>query len=581
MIKKIKHAFNNLSLNKKIFILLVFGAVLPLGLAFALSLSELSHATQERQIYAMNQGYNQVYQSLDERLSRVHNISTLVAVNDTVNLTLKLKQNDMDLVDQLALFEKISSYTFSIELSFEANNIVFFINDKFKIVNSQNRRYRKINTVVGSNWYYMLYRNKGKPTWVPIEEKGEYQGEQYIALVRNLWNEDNYLDPLGVLAIFVDKTSVENIFIDSNKAQHLYIETSEGELLAANNKEESLVRIPVHMRSNQDSGISIIDIEGESYYARSSLIQDTNVYLVSLLPTDAINKVVDDAVIRMIIIYSFVCMVLLIIVYPITRSITYRIALLRKQMGKVEQGTLSKLVMTDEYTDEIGHLIVHYNKMVGKVDKLLGEQYTLGQEKTVAELKALQSQINPHFLYNTLDMINWMAQKGETDNISSVIQAMSMFYRLTLSKGKDIITIRDELKLCQAYMEIQKRRYRGKIRYEEEVQEEIFDCLIPKITLQPFLENAILHGINEKEDARGVIILNGWMEEGRIIISVTDDGIGMRQAEKEQSTNSNHYGMGNIEQRLSMFYKEAIPIVIESSLGIGTCIIINIPIVRT
>lgn len=578
MIKHIKRTFQNLSLNKKILILILAGVVLPFGMAFALSIKELRTATQERQIYAMNQGYNQVYQSLSDRLNRVHNISTLLAVNDTVNLTLKLKEEDMDLMDQLALFEKISSYTYAMELSFESNNIVFYINDKFKVANSQNGRYRKLNYAKESDWYSSLLKNKGKPTWVPFKDESGIDKGNYIALTRHLWNEDNYEESLGVLAVLVEKNAIREVFIDSNKEQFIYMETGDGKLLASNAAEKNLVRIPTEFRSGNDNGLKILTLNGSNYYTRSSIIENTNVYLVSLVSVHAINEIVDNTVHRMMMLYSLVCGALLFIVYPITRTITYRITLLRKQMQKVQEGELSKLVISDDYQDEIGQLIVHYNQMVGKVDELLGEQYDLGQKKTEAELKALQSQINPHFLYNTLDMINWMAQKGETDNIRSVIQAMSLFYRQTLSKGKDIVLIRDEIKMCQAYMEIQKRRYKGKIRFEEEVQEEILDCLIPKITLQPFLENAIIHGINEKEDSRGVVILNGWMEDGMITLSVTDDGKGMRIEEKDSAVSGSHYGLENIEKRLSMFYKQHIPIIVESSLGIGTCIIISIPV---
>ncbi len=580
MIKHIKTGFQNLSLNMKILILIIAGVILPLGMAFGLSVREIRGATQERQTYAMNQGYNQMYQSLEDRLSRVHNISTLVAVNDTVNLTLKLKEGDMDLMDQLALFEKISSYTYAMELSFESNNIVFYIDDRFKVANSQNGRYRKLGLAEEASWYPSLQKNRGKPTWVPFEDKSGIDKGSYIALVRNLWNEDNYNDSLGVLAVLVDKGSVQKVFIDSNKEQFLYLETGDGELLAANTKAKELIRIPLSLRSSNDEGLKTIALNGKKYYARSSVIENTNVYLVSLVSVTAISQIVDTTVHRMMTLYALVCGALLFIVYPITRTITYRIALLRKQMLTVQEGTLSRLIIQEDYEDEIGQLIVHYNQMVGKVEELLGEQYKLGQKKNEAELKALQSQINPHFLYNTLDMINWMAQKGETDNIRSVIQAMSLFYRQTLSKGKDIITIRDEIKMCQAYMEIQKRRFRGKIRYEEEIQEEILDCLIPKITLQPFLENAVIHGINEKEDSRGVILLNGWMEDDMITLSVTDDGRGMRLEEKEQSNSGSHYGLENIERRLEMFYKQPIPIAIESSLGIGTCIMITIPIIK-
>ena len=139
------------------------------------------------------------------------------------------------------------------------------------------------------------------------------------------------------------------------------------------------------------------------------------------------------------------------------------------------------------------------------------------------------------------------------------------------------VSIRDEVEMCEAYMEIQKRRYKGRICYEVEVDEDILECLIPKITLQPFLENAIIHGINEKAEGRGTVILNGWMEDGRITLSVTDDGEGMREEDKKKSGQGSHYGLTNIEHRLGLFFGESIPVQIESSPGIGTCVIINIP----
>ena len=141
-----------------------------------------------------------------------------------------------------------------------------------------------------------------------------------------------------------------------------------------------------------------------------------------------------------------------------------------------------------------------------------------------------------------------------------------------------MVTIGDEIRMCEAYMEIQKRRYRGRILYETEIEEDIKDYLIPKITVQPFLENAIIHGINEKEDPRGVVILSGWREEERIILAITDDGKGIAPRDRRQTESGSHYGMKNIEKRLELFYGEKIPIQIESSPGIGTCIIINIPI---
>ena len=302
------------------------------------------------------------------------------------------------------------------------------------------------------------------------------------------------------------------------------------------------------------------------------MMETTNVYLVSLVSESMMKQEAAAVGLRLQIIYLVISLVSLLAVIPLTRSITRRIQMLKEQMVRTQTGVISKLEVQDAGHDEIGQLIGQYNDMVDKMGDLLQEQYALGQVKTEAELKALQSQINPHFLYNTLDMINWMAQKDETDNIRNVVQAMSQFYRLTLSRGRDIVTVGDEIRMCDAYMEIQKRRYRGRILYEV-----INHYLIPKITLQPFLENAIVHGINEKEDARGIVMLNGWVEDGRITLSVTDDGTGMREEDKAKPHTGSHYGMDNIAQRLELFFGEKIPIQVESSPGVGTCIVINIP----
>lgn len=577
LIQTVKQWFSNLSLNRKIILLVCLVGFLPLGLVLTLSLTELKNQSEERQLYALNQGYSQTRQTVEDKLSRVHNISTLLAVSDMVNLNLKMSAEGGSQADQLVNFENISSYAYSMEMTFESNNIIFYIDDNFPVVNKQSGRYRSLETARQTDWYTSLEENNGRPTWVGFSEDGYDQSRSYVAVARKLWNPDNYNEAIGVLAVSIDRQILEEMLLSSVENQILYLETAGGEILASNLPLQELARLPVEQRMTGDREFYLRYLDGEAYMARSCLLDKSNLYLVSLVPVSVMEREVDAVNGRMRMIYVMICVFIVLCFIPLTRSVTSRIQLLKEQLIRGQDGVIRKIDMDHEYRDEIGQLIVHYNEMVDKVEELMQEQYTLGQEKTGAELKALQSQINPHFLYNTLDMINWMAQKNETQNIRSVVQAMSRFYRLTLSRGHDIVTIADEVKMCDAFMEIQKRRYKGRILYEVEVDEEIMDYLIPKITLQPFLENAIIHGINEKEDARGVVMLNGWLEDGRITLSVTDDGTGMTDQDKKVSSSGSHYGLENIAKRLKLFYGEEIPIQIESSLGVGTCIIINIP----
>ncbi|MGN6711222.1 cache domain-containing sensor histidine kinase [Anaerocolumna jejuensis] len=567
--------FQNISLTKKLLVLIFAVGILPLVTTFWLSLKELRSNSMERQIYAINQGYEQVYLSLQDRMNRVHNLSTLLSVNDTIKKTFKLTAKDMDLIGQLAYFENISSYSYSLELTFNLDNILYFINDDFAVAKNESNRYKPISTAKKALWYRQLLEDNGRPTWVSFTDSQTADGK-YVAVTRSIWDQNDYSKPVGIIAILLSKKELRTMLINSEKNQYFFLVKSDGTLLVSNLEQEDKQPIPQERDENNEK-FRKISLDGEKYYIRSSLIEGTDVYLISTIPADIVSRALNNMTYQMGMMYALVSCLLIILIYPLTKSITYRIKLLNHQIGQVNTGEMKELAI-EPHTDEIGRLIISYNYMVQKMDKLMAQQFILGQEKTGAELKALQSQINPHFLYNTLDMINWMAQKNESDNIREVIQAMSRFYRLSLSKGKDIITIREEIKMCEAYMEIQKRRFKGRIRFEEEVQDEILDYLIPKITLQPFIENAIVHGICEKEDGRGVVLLTGWAEEGRICLSVTDDGQGMSKEDKGNSKGS-QYGMENIEKRLSLFYGEKILIEVESSLGIGTCITIQIPLV--
>ncbi len=381
-----------------------------------------------------------------------------------------------------------------------------------------------------------------------------------MAITRKLWDQDDFSKDVGVLAVLMERKALEEMLIGSAQEQIIYLETLQGQILAANVPEKELME-PLYEdweKGTGDRNFKEISFHNVNYLVRSQLLDKTNTYLVSMVPQQVMEEQVRKMNMGMGFLYVLVCIAVWVAFVPIIRSVTGRMRLLQNQMMQIQDGIIKKLDMDESqsHADEIG------------------------QEKAGAELKALQSQINPHFLYNTLDMINWMAQKNEIDNIHNIVQAMSRFYKLTLSKGRDVVSIADEVKLCEAHMEIQKRRYRGRICYEAEVEEGIMNCLIPKITLQPFLENAVIHGINEKEDARGEVLLNGWMEDERITLSVTDDGVGMQEKGKETDKGGSHYGMVNIAERLKLFFGEEIPVQVESSPGVGTCVIINIPVRR-
>ncbi len=576
MLKKIVDWIHNLSLYRKIMLLVFLVVVIPMGGVFMISLSEVQKASEKREMYVINQSFGQVSQAVENSLEELHNISDFLAANDVINRNLNLFVESQNMAVQLAYFENISTYTNGLEMIFGTDNIIFYIDKEFS-VNYQNERYRTLESAQKETWYGSLKNNNGQPTWVNYTEEGS--GKEYVAVTRKIWNQDNYDESIAILNVLIEKKYLKEMLVGSATNQVIYLETAEGELLASNVEESDILRLPLGNRAVGKGHFERVFFSGEEYFVCSTMLDNLDIYLVSLIPVVSFEKEINAVNVRLNSFYLAVSVLILLIFFFIVRSSAKRVMRLKQQMIQMQSGVMKKVELEKEYKDEIGQLMTHYNEMVDKMEVLMEEQYELGQEKIEAELKALQSQINPHFLYNTLDMINWMAQKNETDNIKNVVCAMSRFYRLTLSKGHDIVTIGDEIQMCEAYMEIQRRRYKGKILYEVEIDDDVRNCLIPKITLQPFLENAIIHGINEKEDGRGIVMLNGWIEDDRVTLSVTDDGNGMNQDDKTKASGS-QYGMKNIAKRLKLYYGEDIPIQVESSQGIGTCVIINVPIRR-
>jgi two-component system sensor histidine kinase YesM len=220
------------------------------------------------------------------------------------------------------------------------------------------------------------------------------------------------------------------------------------------------------------------------------------------------------------------------------------------------------------------------------ITKPIEEQVTREQKQLrKAEFELLQAQINPHFLYNTLDTIVWSAAAGNQKQVVKMVGSLSDFFRSSLNKGKEIVTIRDELQHVRSYLEIQQIRYQDILSYEIDVPEELFDYQIPKITIQPIVENALYHGIKNKRGG-GTIVVSGKDEGETMLIQVKDDGKGMKPErlkeitkglEGEKLENSAIYGLYNVNERIRLSFGEEYGISVESEYEVGSCVSIRLP----
>lgn len=244
----------------------------------------------------------------------------------------------------------------------------------------------------------------------------------------------------------------------------------------------------------------------------------------------------------------------------------------------------------EEKIDEIAVLNASFNRMVEEIGKLVEDIRVEELNLRAAELRLLQEQINPHFLYNTLDNIIWLAESKETEQVVSMVSALSDFFRTTLSKGKDFISVKDEEAHIKSYLQIQQFRYRDILDYEINMNEEVYDCEILKLTLQPLVENALYHGIKGKRGL-GHIQVKGYIQNGLLEFQVRDDGIGMKEerlnevrriitGEVENTKEKGGFGLFNVNERIRLNYGREYGLRIESAYGKGTCIWVTVPAVK-
>ena len=273
--------------------------------------------------------------------------------------------------------------------------------------------------------------------------------------------------------------------------------------------------------------------------------------------------------------------------WSLSRSIYTPIKKLHDVTTTITKNDLQAL-MTSDNVDEITELGMSFNIMIGKIKELLDSKIKEQENLKKAELRALQAQINPHFLYNTLDTIIWMAESKRTDQVVRIVTALSSFFRISLSKGMDWITIGEEIERIKSYLTIQKMRYHDILDFKIEVDQDVAENTILKLILQPLVENALYHGIKNKRQGGTISVRARRKGENEVLLEVEDDGIGFTpeklarlRAELDDDAGDikmeSGYGIGNVNNRIQLYYGKQYGLSIQSEYSTGTCVTLVIP----
>ena len=581
-------------------------SMVPLLITGVFSYDKSSGAIRDKISKYSIQVVDQVSKNIYRELARLEYDSVDIAFSDDVQGMLndykyygEWQKYNTELQLQNLLVKKFS-------FLHDVSDVLLYTSNADKIVAYGDNTMYKLDLVpqFRDELFKTAFERNGAPVWTVIslsDEKHliklapEEGGRDGILLFRSI-NDMNDGKFIGYIGIRTNERFISGIYrdIDIGSGSDIFIINSEGVIISSRNPQ-----IPValkykdgnfieELKKSRDKGDRTLKFgggNGASLVAYSP-IEDTDWYVASVIPFSYLNsepeKIGSYAFVLGIV--SFIISVLLSLF--ISKSISIPLKKLIFSMNEAEKGNLSSGT-DDRSRDEIGEVTGHFNNMLQEIETLLQNVKSEEKQKRFAELKALQAQINPHFLSNTLNTVKWLASMRQAHNIEDLISALIELLHGSMGKGDELITVRDEIRYLQNYILIQEYKYCDKFKVHFNIQENTLDCKILKFLLQPLVENSIIHGV-EPLEGQGLITVKAYLYDKKLVMSVTDNGVGIGDDERkgllnrERPSKSNFSGIGllNVEERIKLYFGEQYGIHIESMPYMFTTMDVVLPEIR-
>ncbi|MBW6408819.1 cache domain-containing sensor histidine kinase [Clostridium weizhouense] len=352
---------------------------------------------------------------------------------------------------------------------------------------------------------------------------------------------DSYFDEIFEFTSFIKESNVmvfdDNGFIITDK----------------NNKNSTGFKLNSEylLQMNDKSGVIDISMDGKNYLGYYTSANKKKIRVMELIPKKYFLEEFLNNIKLIIILTMFVIIIAIYFAIFMSKKISKPILEIKSLMKEVEKGNL-EVSIKNHTNDEIGELSRGFNHMVKKLDRLILEDYKKELLVQQAEFNALKSQVNPHFLYNSLGVISWMARLGEDDSVIKATDELAKFFRYNVNSNEDTVKVKRELEQINSYLTIQNYRYKDRFESIINIEEDILDCMILKLMLQPLVENAIVHGLEEKL-GNGTIIINGFKSNDNLCFQIKDNGVGIENSK----TKGEGIGLKNLDKRIKLFYGES------------------------
>ncbi len=589
--RRLWETFQNIKFRNKMAVSYISMALIPLILFAAISGGIFIAQARKTTIAHTAQITGQVSDAIDVYISSIDKMANYLA--RTMDRTGMLQENEPLAVWQNG--KKLVQYTLKdIAASHPeiAGILIAMSDDKF-VATGMSRISR--DKFTGESWYQSAEAQPDKIVLVSsavgrnIVTNGDYSIDDVFSLAKAVTDmETGQVRGVILLDIRHDliKESINSVTI--GQQGFVFILDSEDNIVytPAN---DIVYRVPPALLSGEN--LVTAQINGGRYQISYHQSSYTNWKTVGVFSLDEVMRGVNS--IYYILVFCITVAVVLVAMVSIrlASSVTKPISKLQGLMRQAESGDLS-VRFNSLYQDEIGDLGHSFNHMIARIDNLIRRVYQEQQSKRNAELKILQEQIKPHFLYNTLDTIGWMARDYQANDIVLLVDALTSMFRIGLSHGKEYITVREEISHVSNYLYIQKIRYKDKLTYEIRIEESFYQYQLPKLILQPLVENAIYHGIKQKRGGGTIRITGsfGNQESPMLKLTVEDNGAGIGEEKLAQLKNrlenpqmledKQSFGLFYVAQRIQLCYGENQSIALDSTEGKGTTVIVMLPLKR-
>lgn len=558
--KRIRKKFRDMKYRHKLTILLVISSLVPMTMLALYSHNSMSRLVRHNEVEDTSSILEQTRESIDSQIEVYTGLINYLTYSPDIEEV--INEKNMDNYVAYAKYTQIVDPLLTVPKSYhDAINQIQIFADSIKV----RHEYTLVPMdEIGQEWWSSQLNDEVQVQWLVNTEKPE------IAAVRNIYDGRN-------------RTAVLCITLDYNKIfkplKNIISEESGTMVLDQN---QNIVYRDENIQDNDLADLresdKILEQIRKEYVAVNSTSQNTGWKFYLYKTKKSVEKSVYQMLLAEIPLIAGCVLIIFILGMAFSRLFTRKIEMLTENMDQVNHGS-REVTVTSDAEDEVGVLIRSFRRMMGEIDRLISEVYENKIALKEFELKALTAQINPHFLYNSLSIINWMAIKSGQKEISKVTLDLSTFYRTALSKGEDMVTVENCIRNIEAYLSIQLVMHDNDFTVEWKIDSQVKAEKVPKLILQPVVENALEHGLDVKEEGDKILQLSFLDAGDAVLLRVEDNGMGMEQsvAESLVTYQAEGYGLKNVNDRICLLYGEEYKIRIISSVGKGTVVEMRIP----